>query len=299
VQEIENKIKEYIANFDDAVYVSSIFAVVDAPAVIETLKVILGSGDKTSTLTALTFIRDVRLGGCVVTEDIRAEFSTLLPELFPAFRGCVFSENYFIRSQGIYTIGKLCNRENIPTLVEAFESFKTTDPLSIPGLFFELGWLGSEELQDLITEMTNHPNYLFRWATLQFFDSSKYQIDSEGHNFVKEQLAILQNDENKLVRAEANHLYARILLSEKQPNMVKAEFKAEVKSIKKIEPEITFVSITTGFHNYLSVAMKSNYTVEELDLFTQQYSVWHKLKSNEDFIADIIKLQTKKFEGGN
>jgi|GEM_PF-2390512 len=211
---------------------------------------------------------------------------------------CIFRKLFHSLS-GHYTIGELCNRENIPTLVEAFESFKTTDPLSIPGLFFELGWLGSEELQDLITEMTNHPNYLFRWATLQFFDSSKYQIDSEGHNFVKEQLAILQNDENKLVRAEANHLYARILLSEKQPNMVKAEFKAEVKSIKKIEPEITFVSITTGFHNYLSVAMKSNYTVEELDLFTQQYSVWHKLKSNEDFIADIIKLQTKKFEGGN
>lgn len=299
MQEIENKIKEFIDNFEDANYVSSIFAVAGVPAVIEALKVILTSGDKTSTLTALTFIRDVRFGVCVVDEDIRAEFSKLLPELFPAFKGCVFSDNYFIRTQAIYTIGKLCYRENIPILIEAFESYKTTDPLSIPGLFFELGWLGSEELQDLINEMINHPNYLFRWSTLEFFNSSKYQVDSEQHNLVKEQLAILQNDENKLVKAEANHLYAKVLLDEKKPNLAKAEFKAEVKSIKKIEPEIRFDSIEVVFQRYLSVAKKSNYSLEELDLFTQQYSVWHKLKSYEDFITDMIKLQTKKFERGN
>ncbi len=285
MQEIENKIKEYTSNFDDAVYVSSIFAVAGVPAVIETLKAILTTGDKTSTLTALTFIRDVRFGVCVVGRNIRAEFSKLSPELFPVFRDCVLSDNYFIRTQTVYTIGKLCNKENIPLLIEAFESYKTTDPLSILGLFFELNWLGSEELQRLINEMVNHTNYLFRWSTLRFL--------------VKEQLAILQNDENKLVRAEALYLYNRTLLDEKKPCLSKSEFKAEVKNVKKLEPEITIASVEGAFQRYLALAQRSNYTVEELDLFTQQYSVWHNLKSFEDFIADMIKLQTRKFEGGN
>ena len=78
----------------------------------------------------------------------------------------LFSPNHFVRKQAVYTLGKTCSYSSIQALNQAFIVWRDTDPILLPILIGEMGWLGTENFGALLESTIGSQVYMTRWAII-------------------------------------------------------------------------------------------------------------------------------------
>ncbi|WP_373541429.1 hypothetical protein [Chamaesiphon sp.] len=243
--------------FEDTVYMAQIvntLPFIDTSALICSL--LKSSNYETFSITAL-FIRDVILYGnrnkdCYqfISKYPESSIVTTLEEL-------VFSHNYFIRDEAIYTLGKTCSYNSKNKLRQAFDRFRDSDPLLLTKLLNEMQWLGVENSENCIEQMANSFSYLTRWAAVQYIKQSG--------NIFPSWVEILRRDNHKLVRTETEYEYRTTLEIIDKKVLSKVQQRQRSKEIKKIKPLILFQTVQGQFLSYLFHNGINGYSVTDLE----------------------------------
>jgi hypothetical protein len=232
---------------------------------------LLQSSDPTVQSQALFFTRDFAIWQ---TNEVRR---TIREKQYPgsivvkAVETLLFSNNHFLRQQTGYALGKICSYSSVPVMIEAFHHWRDRDPLMLPFFVGELGWLGAENFHDLVGQMISSPSFTTRWAAIDCLARSGGARRQQQSRF-----DLLRNDQNYLVRQEAEHAYRVHLFrirgrTEFYPEPP-FEFTPEREAIdKQYEPAITFTRIKQAFEYDLSSQDMTDYTIDQLEAFIEQY----------------------------
>jgi len=266
-QSLKELIISYIDFIEDSEYVLSIFQNQETKEIYRNLIVLLKSNNLEKIGSATLFLRDICLKGLLtIPEEITITFRELLPEsgVFNALNENLYSKKIAVRSDTIYTIGKIGFRQNASLLVQAFAHYYENDPILIPNLLRELDWLTKNKIWNCVEKLIKHPEYIFRWSIVDLF--TPYCGDLH-YNKIVHFLTILSKDKNKFVANEANYHLQSKLLDKAKKNLNKSQFKQEVKRINSLESQATFLDITLGFDKYLYNNKLDDYSINELIKF--------------------------------
>jgi hypothetical protein len=211
-------------------------------------------------MCALGFVRDAarnphsrrnEFRECLVVSDIWDELRRLL---------CF--QNFWVRKNAIYTIGKLAGRERACLLSDSFPYYLETDPINIPPLLKELRWLTGAWNWSFVEQTAAASHYLQRWSLCSLLDDD----GSSPETFERylDVLSALKTDPNSLVANEASLRVERIKLK-LGPKLPKPEWRLEVKRIARLEPRLTFERATMQF-----MREKADYAAAEFDVFVDQ-----------------------------
>jgi hypothetical protein len=230
------------------------------------------------------FIRDLVLIapkhgiGSAFREAFRT--SAIVPEL----ERIVLAGGYFIRGSAIYTLGKTGCTGSLPTLGRAFHLLLEHDPLVLPELILEMGWLEgilvyekSSALVDamtasescatrgrdgcpLIDAMTASAFYTTRWAAIHI-------LGEWGQSASLNQIERLRSDEHVLVSKEAEYVYRRFLFEERSSRLSKPERKQQRKEVELYKPHASFFAMRLQFVRHLVTCHQAAYSIEDLDRF--------------------------------
>jgi hypothetical protein len=99
----------------------------------------------------------------------------------------------------IYVMGKLSDKQYLPILNKAFESYKDTNPFIMEKLMFELGWLEDEHFEDKFDYLLTHGNFVFRLSCIEAVQGGAEQ----GNQASIDRLNALKNDPHPAVVAAA------------------------------------------------------------------------------------------------
>jgi hypothetical protein len=174
----------------------------------------------------------------------------------------IFSDNYFIQSEAIYTLGKTCSYSSKDALSQAFDQFWESNPFLLHKLLNEMQWLGVENLERCIEKMANSSRYLTRWAAVKYIYS--YTIE---YQTPPDWVEMLRRDKYKTIFKEAEYEYQRALKSLQRTTLSKAEQRKRAKEIKKIEPILSFDTASSKFRNFLSQNGLSKYEVTDIEAY--------------------------------
>ncbi len=249
---LKDKICNYLDHLHDSEYMQDIFKNNDAKTVVDTVISIVNDDNDITAVTAgeaLSFLRDAAVDWPnkpkKITNDIR-KYIEESPNLINCLAGKTTSENYWIRSAAVYTIGKLYFQQHTKYLLDVFPIYLEKDPILLTKLIFEINWLQPGTSESLIDKIIASPNYLVRWSALQCLTYNTFPKKL----FLK-WYEILSKDENPYIAEEAKYRIAKF------------------KKLKAKEPPITFEDISLRFNNYLYQNRKSEYTINEFDNFVQ------------------------------
>lgn len=268
---IQEKISNYLDHFEDAEYVDSILKSMELEAVFDAIVAMLRSGQGKHINDAHLFIRDViLLIHTKETEVFKEEFYT--SKIVEALNENVFANQHFVRSSAIYTIGKVWLKSSIDTLLRAFDHYLISDPVLLPELLFEIGWLGDRQNWDRIERMVRSDSYLTRWAALHdysglsgFIRLPQTQEEIQHSERQKYYLEILKQDNHPLIRADAEYKlrafdYHQMIFSNK------ADQRKARKILDASAPVFDFDDISRDFFR-LRFPNDQEYTVSELEDF--------------------------------
>ncbi len=263
-EDVKLLILRYLNNgFEDTEYIAKIvnaFPFVKTSALICEL---LRSNDyETFSMTGL-FLRDAIIV-CGNRNEACYKFKDDYPEssIVKTLEELVFSDNYFIRGEAIYALGKTCSCSSKDALSKAFDRFRDSDPFLLDRLLNEMQWLGVENLENCLEEMANSSRYLTRWAAVEYIFS--YTTDRQ-HS--PEWVEMLRQDKYELIRVEAEYEFQRALKSIQTPLLSKAEQRQRAKDIKKIKPTISFQTASGKFRAYLFSNGLSHYDIAEVEAY--------------------------------
>jgi hypothetical protein len=173
-------------------------------------------------------------------------------------RDLLYHNNGNVRSNTIYTVGKLWFRRKEKLLREAFPHYLLTDPINLPGLLAELRWLSGHWDWTLLGQIADAPHYLQRWSLC----STCYEIGGEDPESTTRFLALydrLSEDSHPLVAVNAAQRSKAI------HKLLEGDFrKAGTKSALPVVPSLDFDGLTIRFSHARQV-----YTLGQLDQFTR------------------------------
>lgn len=260
-EDIEQRILRYLDDgFEDTDYIAESVNSQPFSNLAESIcKLLKSSNEDTFSMTGL-FLRDAILYGN--RNEACHQFIAAYPEsvIVKALEELVFSDNYVIQSETIYTLGKTCSYSSKTVLSQAFDRFRDTHPLLLTRLLAEMGWLGVENLEHYIEQMANSSSYLTRWAAVQLIQLND---DDRLPNWAEE----LRRDEYELIRVEAEYECQRILKRLQTPILSKIEQRQLAKAIKKIEPKTSFFGTCLRFSNHLASNGLRQYTVADFEAY--------------------------------
>ena len=110
----------------------------------------------------LSFLRDAALYPHPEKERFRKALS--VSTIRERLRELLYHNSANVRSNAIYTIGKLGFRPYAKFLLEAFPYYLKEDPINLSGLMFELRWLTRRWHLPLLKQIADAPHYLQRWS---------------------------------------------------------------------------------------------------------------------------------------
>jgi hypothetical protein len=274
--EIELRILRYLDDgFENSDYIAEIVTALPLPEICDLICELLRSEDfDTIGMTGL-FLRDTMLIGrhsndCTAFREYFSD-STIVKTL----EKLLFSDNYFTQLEVIYTLGKTCSYKSKYALRWAFALFRDSNPLLLDRLLCEMQWLGVEDLEQCIESMaTSNSSYLTRWAAVSRIAPIGETID-DG---IVQWAEALRHDDCELIRLEAEYEYQRVLKSLQTSILSKAEQRQRAKEIKKIQPLLSFQSVSIRFMKYLLNIGSNHYEVAEFESFVDK--LWKELQSS-------------------
>ena len=273
--EIEQRILRYLDDgFENSDYMAQIVTALPLPDICDLICELLRSEEfDTLGMTGL-FLRDTMLMGRHSSDctAFREHFpdSTIVKTL----EELLFSDKYFTQLEVIYTLGKTCNYKSKYALSRAFARFCDSNPLLLDRLLCEMQWLGVENLEQCIESMATSSSYLTRWAAVSRIAPIGETID-DG---IVQWAEALRHDDCELIRFEAEYEYQRVLKSLQTSILSKAEQRQRAKEIKKIQPLLSFQSVSIRFMKYLFDIGSNQYEVAEFESFVDK--LWKELQSS-------------------
>lgn len=191
-------------------------------------------------------LRDFSLHQVGVPRKLTNAVRRVVPALvLPALEQALRAPEWDIRHEAAHTIGRLCFREGVALLEAVFEPSVERDPLALPGLFFELRWLGAD-VWPRVERTATHPHFLVRWATLGWLQKTRERAAEAW-------LVRLAGDVEPLVRAEAASLLA--------------EFRGERRPVDPTSSTDSFEIASVRFTRSMAQRGARDYTVAELEAF--------------------------------
>jgi hypothetical protein len=226
-------------------------------------KLLRSTQSETFRVTAL-FVRDTIRLTEFSSPDLRL-FHDLYPssDIITVLEQSIFSDDYFIRSESILTLGSTYSYNSKNVLSSAFEKFRDSDPLLLHLLISVMESLEVSKINSYINSIVSSPSYLTRWSIVE-------KIHEAVHDEIPSWVETLRQDECELIRAETEYEYQTKIKSLQTPILSKAEQRQRAKDIKKIKPAISFSMLRMQFCNYLSRQGLSKYTVYELERYVDE-----------------------------
>lgn len=269
--DIQEKIIQYRNNISDWEYVETVLRASDIETLFATIVHMLRSGNGLHIREANFFLRDVvLLAPKHINEEFRANFSQR--EIIEAMNDNVFANNFFTRSNTVYTIGKLGFTSSVPVLIKAFHQSMESDPLLLLSLFSELRWLQGKVDWELLNKPLHNSHFLIRWATLQILDHySVYPEKTQEFLLKKSYLEILLTDTNEWVKQEANYLHRELLHLQNIQGLPRNQKRKLRRELDRSKPWVTFFHVVIRFENYLSTSNQVDYQLSELEEFVDKF----------------------------
>jgi hypothetical protein len=188
----------------------------------------------------------------------------------------LFSQNRWIRKAAVYTLGKTFSYSSIPALSKAFRTFRDSDPLLLPRLMGEMGWLRAENFWELLDAMMESSFFVTRWAVVELLPEFIEDADSQNELFLGKLRCLekLRQDLNPFVQAEAEHQYQLLKFRSEMHNFSKSDHKKIRKDLdRKYTPVLSFSYVSNRFEYYLNKKGLTQYSVDELEKFIEITSI--------------------------
>ncbi|MEG4322179.1 MULTISPECIES: HEAT repeat domain-containing protein [unclassified Microcoleus] len=270
----------YINHLGSIDYLATIINSVSSAELCNIINELLQSENyETVSLTCL-FIRDLVLFGSPNPDCEKFCQGYSESSIVKTLEQLLFSPNLFICQEVVYTLGQTCSYSSLPMLNQAFSALRDINPILLPRLIGEMGWLGTENFWALLESMVTSPVYMTRWAVIDVLsefvgDDARVQDELFQRKFkFTEQL---RRDSNILIQSEAEYEYQVLKFRSETYNLPKAERKKKRKDLERhYKPKFCFAHLSIAFTNYLYTKGLSQYSVGELEAFisnmTQTYS---------------------------
>jgi hypothetical protein len=175
----------------------------------------------------------------------------------------IFSDNYFIRSESILTLGSTHSYGSKDVLISAFDKFRDSDPLLLSLLISAMELLEVPKINSYINSIVSSPSYLTRWSIVE-------EIHAAIHAEIPAWVETLRQDECELIRAETEYEYQTKIKSLQTPILSKAEQRQRAKEIQKIKPVMSFSRLRMQYCNHLFCQGLSQYTVYGLEGYVDE-----------------------------
>ena len=205
----EAVIASYLDHIQDEAYIEAALARHGAAALVDAAVHLVRSLETEQFDDAVLFIRDVSSG--LFRQEITLAFRSQIPGsgLFDALDRCLRAPAFHLRSQAVYTFGKLSYPDNADRLIRVLKERRDTDPLLTPQLLFEIRWLNwdDEAHWRRIQWLAEAPEGVCRWAALQAIEDTAPCPPGAPIDAL---LATLQHDRFDYIRAEATCLWNRL-----------------------------------------------------------------------------------------
>lgn len=259
---------DYLQNVD---YLAQIVNSASAAKLCNIIDELLRSEDHKTVSSTCLFIRDLVLFGSQHPDCEKFVQSYLESSIVTTLEQLLFSLNHFIREQAVYTLGKTCSCGSIAALNQSFSVFRDTDPILLPRLIGEMGWLGTENFWSLLDSMLSSPVYPTRWAVIavlhEFCGDDAREQDELFQGKLK-CLEQLRQDSNPLIQAEVEYEYQFLKFRGGIYKLPKTERKKQRKALERqYKPTICFHHISNMFANYLYTEGLMQYSVGDLEAF--------------------------------
>lgn len=268
---LKAKILQYLAHLQDIDYLAAIVISTPLPELCNTINTLLQSeDDETVGLTCL-FITDLVLFGkrhCDCKEFVEKYPQSSIIETLEQL---AFSTNHFTCKQAIYTLGKTCSYNSIDILNQAFAQLRDSDPLVLPRLIGEMGWLGANNFWELLDSMMSSKVYTTRWGVIDVlheFNGNTPQVQDELFQRKCIYVEKLRQDLNTYVRSEAEYEYQLLKFRSETYELARAERKKKRKDLERqYKPKLSFAYVSSAFANYLYAREVKQYSISELEEF--------------------------------
>jgi hypothetical protein len=271
--DIEYKIIHYIDSIQNVDYLADIITSLPNSDLDHFIADLLHSeSDEIISLICL-FIRDVMTFGYSNPECEKFKEKYPKSKILKKIEDLVFSNNHFIRSQAIYTLGKTCNYGSIHILNKAFKTFRDTDPLLLPILISEMGWLGIGSFSERIESIISSELYTTRWVALSILpdiNREAAELENEIFKAKKNWINKLREDPNDLIRLEAEYEYQLLEFQRSLSNLSRGDIKRKKKNLEQeFKPVVSFQSAALIFTRNLHISGISQYSVSDFQSFIE------------------------------
>jgi hypothetical protein len=266
---IKTRILQYLDHFQDIDYLAQIVNSISVVKLFNIIDELLKSEDSDKVRLTCNFIQDLVLLAPPHPDCKNFGQDFLESSIITTLEELVFSSNHFTRNQVIYTLGKTSSYRSIPALNQAFNKFLDTDPILLPRLVFEMGWLGAENFRSLVDPIISSPIFMTRWAVISmlpgFFGDDAQDELFPGRLRCLEQL---RGDSNPLIQAEAEYEYQLLKFRSNMHNLPKADRKKQLKLLgQQYKPVYCFDHMSMMFENYLYTKEITEYSIDDLVIF--------------------------------
>ncbi|BAZ13137.1 hypothetical protein NIES4071_49760 [Calothrix sp. NIES-4071] len=268
---IAYQILHYLSHLQDIDYLAAIVNSASDTELCNIINELLQSEDNEIIGSTCLFIRDLLILGS--RHHNREKFIKGYPEslIVENIEQLLFSPNHFTRKQVVYTLGKACSYSSTRVLNQAFNTYRDTDPILLPRLIGEMGWLGAENFWELLDSMMNSKLYMTRWAVvhvLSEFIGDDAQVQDELFQHKLRCTEQLRQDSNILIQSEAEYEYQLLKFRSSSYNLQRAERKKKRKDLERqYKPAFCFTGISSAFTNHLHTKGLTQYSIAELEAF--------------------------------
>lgn len=266
-----DRILNYDQHFNDSDYLDHIISTATPSELFSALDELLKATDPQILSHTLLFIQDMILVQPGPERQI-------LREKYPhssvvhAIEVLLPCNNYALRQQAVYVLGKTCSHSSVSKLEALFLERCDRDPLLLPRLMGELGWLGSTRFDEFIGLMMASPTDSTRWATLkllpEFLDLENHVLHQQTIDYYQQ----LQHDPHPLIQREADYLYQlHVYNQQNNQTLPKATRRHQRQQLDQhYKPLITFDNASLRFCNHLYTQGFLDYSVEQFEAFVGQ-----------------------------
>jgi hypothetical protein len=218
----------------------------------------LRSARSAGIMNTLGFIRDAALHSHPLKDSFRRELakSTIWCQL----RELLYHKHSVVRSNTIYTIGKLTFRPKAKLLVEAFPHYLKTDPINLSGLMFELRWLTGKWHWTLLNQIATAPHFIQRWSLCSgTYDQMHSPSDRARFEALFQKLS---KDSTPVLAAEA---VFRCESSREKSGMSERSYHG-AQDASPCDPKLNFDFVANRF-----LLARQTYTFSQFERFACQY----------------------------
>jgi hypothetical protein len=271
---IELRILRYVEDgWENKDYISEITTALPLSQIFDLICKLLRSADSENFRVTALFIQDIIRLAKHGTPDFKP-FHDSYPssEIITILEQSILSDNYFIRSQAISTLGQTSSYTGGDILIQAFNLFRDTDPLLLARLISQIRYFKVANVDSCIQFIIHSNRYLARWAIVE-------SLHEAIHDEIPQWVEVLRQDRHELVKTEAEYEYQCKIKSLQTPILSKAEQRQRAKDIKKIKPVISFGIVRFSFEKHLLHNGVNQYTVNELESFVDR--LWDESRSTD------------------